>query len=253
MKYLIKSEIFLITSMAIFLISFFPFYFIFNPDELPLDIPIFIGLSMFSSIIFTFPIWYVYIRSFKKHFFSLILISSYAVIIENIAILTGFPYSKFVYSNLMGPKFLFAPITLPFSWVPIFILALVIVHKIKNKLHKIILGGLLMTYFDLVLDPGATNIGFWIWETKTGFYNVPYVNFLGWIFTSITMFILWEFIYPKFAPKIKDQKYLLLSGIYILAFFMGINFWLGQYIPVILGLILWLYIYKRFFMIKNNL
>jgi len=248
MKYLIKSKFFLITSIAIFLASFFPFYFIFHPEELPFHITVFIGLSVFSSLLFAIPVLYVYIKSFKHHFSSLILIGFYAVAIENIAILTGFPYSTFVYSNLMGPKFLFAPITLPFSWVPIFILALVIVNKVKNKFQKIVLGGLLMTYFDLVLDPAATNIGFWIWETKTGFYNVPYVNFLGWIFTSTTMFILWEFIYPKFAPKIKDQKYLLLSGIYILAFFMGINFWLGQYIPVILGLILWIYVYKRFFM-----
>ncbi len=250
MKYLIKNKIFLISSIIIFFISFFPVYFIFNPNDFPFDINIFIGVSVFSSIIFFFPILYICFKSFKKHFFSLILISFYAILIENIAILTGFPYSKFVYSNLMGPKFLFVPITLPFAWIPIFFLALIIVYKIKNKMTKIISGGLIMTYFDLVLDPGATNIGFWIWEIKSGFYNVPYINFFGWILTSTLAFILWESIYPKFSPKVQDQKYLLLSGIYTLVFFMGVNFWLGQIIPVILGLILWIYIYKNFFIKK---
>ena len=51
---------------------------------------------------------------------------------------------------------------------------------------KIIIGAVLMTAFDLILDPGATALGFWVWEIQGWYYGVRVHEALGFSSFSIS-------------------------------------------------------------------
>jgi putative membrane protein len=95
-----------------------------------------------------------------------------------------------------------------------------------------------MTAFDLILDPGATALGFWIWEIDGWYYNVPLMNFFGWMVTSLLAFWGFYLLFPKRKSLDKNITYWLsLSGIWSLIFWTGIAGWLGYWYLIIGGIV----------------
>ena len=113
------------------------------------------------------------------------------------------------------------------------------VMYIKRWQYRILWGTIFLVWCDVVLDPAATEMGFWSWEISEGFYNVPWHNFLGWIFSSAGAFALWELL-PISMPysQYTGRNICMFSGLLSLAFWTGMNIWLGFWIPVLAGLIL---------------
>ncbi|MDQ5951434.1 MAG: bisanhydrobacterioruberin hydratase [Patescibacteria group bacterium] len=146
-------------------------------------------ISTIFVIFFAIPCYYGLVKTFgrAKAAIVILLMSLFALVLENIAIHTGFPYGRFSYGNLIGQTLGKVPWTVGFAWTPILFGAYALAQKVAS--HKplwqhILLTALVMTAFDLVLDPGSVRLGFWTWENTVGFYNVPWSNFIGWLFSS---------------------------------------------------------------------
>jgi putative membrane protein len=239
-----KKLLFLIPSIILILSGFFVVYFSFRPEELPFPFWIFQAISQATNVLIALPILYGLHKwcAWRQDWWKIILIFSYPLLIESFAIATSWPYSAFVYGEVLGDIKIFGlvPWTVSLSWTPIFFLSLVLVQKLKiYKLWlKIILGAVLMTTFDLILDPGATALGFWLWEIDGWYYGVPLMNFFGWMVTSIIAFAGWYVLFP--VKKEIDNNigfWLSLSGIWSLAFWIGIAAWLGFWWLVIAGIV----------------
>ena len=108
-----------------------------------------------------------------------------------------------------------------------------------------------MTTFDLVLDPGATALGFWIWENGGWYYNVPWMNFFGWMVTSLLAFGGFYMLFPQIKKLDKNITYWLsLSGIWSLIFWIAIAGWLGYWYLVIGGIVYLGYIRSQLILTK---
>ena len=183
------------------------------------------------------------------------LIFVYPLLIESFAIATGWPYSNFVYGEFLGNIKFFGlvPWTVSLSWTPIFFLSLVLVERLglKGIWVKSILGAVLMTTFDLVLDPGATALGFWIWEIDGWYYGVPLMNFFGWMVTSLLAFWGFYLLFPKRKSLDNNIAYWLsLSGIWSLIFWIAIAGWLGYWYLIIGGIVYLVYIRSQLLLTK---
>jgi putative membrane protein len=57
-----------------------------------------------------------------------------------------------------------------------------------------LIGALVMTAWDLVVDPilSGPTVGAWVWEGGGPYYGVPFRNFLGWIVTTFTVYLLYR-------------------------------------------------------------
>jgi putative membrane protein len=47
-----------------------------------------------------------------------------------------------------------------------------------------------MTAWDVVMDPGQTRAGSWVWEAGGAYFGVPLQNFMGWMVTTLTIYLL---------------------------------------------------------------
>ena len=121
-----------------------------------------------------------------------LLFTIIAISIELIGVRTGFPYGNFHYSDLLPLKVAGeVPVTLSLTFVPLLIGAFAISQKISNnKLTRIILTTVFLLLADLVLDPGAVHVNLWTFEQNGFYYNVPFSNYLGWIFSGLIFSVL---------------------------------------------------------------
>ena len=166
-----------------------------------------------------------------------LILGIYALLIESVSIKTGFPYSKFVYKELMGLKILdIVPWSVFFVWPMLVISAVSLSGQIfKKKIVIFFMSCILLMLLDFVFDPVATKLHFWDWQNGGLYYDVPFTNFLGWILSSILSVGI---VLQISKSNICVNKYL--SYIFIGNLFLWtiLNLILGLYFPHLLGLII---------------
>ena len=122
---------------------------------------------------------------------------------------TGFPFGHYHYLGGLGYKVAgLVPFTIPLSWFYVGFSAYVIARvslaaltmpKWFQYLGAIVIGALLLTSWDFVLDPAMSqaNVTFWVWEQPGAFFGMPYQNFAGWLGTGIFFMsvatLIWQF------------------------------------------------------------
>lgn len=128
---------------------------------------------------------------------------------ENIGVRTGFPFGRYYFTELMGPKLFVVPIMLGlaytgmayFSWT----IARLILGDLRNLegayvLRVPLLASFIMVAWDFSMDPvWATVLHAWIWPRGGAYFGVPATNFLGWYVTVYIIYQLFVF-YSQRAP-----------------------------------------------------
>jgi uncharacterized membrane protein len=115
-----------------------------------------------------------------------------SLLLENLSILTGFPFGHYHYTGegtfglvpwYIGPGYL---ATGYLAWV----VATAVFADVQRHAPWLttigtpVVGAFAMTAWDLAMDPTSSTINeWWIWENGGGFFGVPLSNFLGWTFT----------------------------------------------------------------------
>jgi uncharacterized membrane protein len=129
---------------------------------------------------------------------------------ESIGVATGLVYGPYHYSDALGVKFLgLVPFLIPLAWTMMMYPALVIadslVPKELSQLKRVIavaaVGGLVMTAWDVAMDPMMVQAGNWIWDVKGGYFGVPLQNYWGWWLTTFAALG----IYQLAARGLKDR------------------------------------------------
>ncbi len=162
-----------------------------------------------------------------------------ALLIETLAIITGFPYGHFGYSDLLGYRlFGYTPWTVALAWTPLVLAAYAVFGRVKSYFEKAIAMPFLLVAFDLVLDPGAVKLGFWRYETGGDFYGVPISNFLGWLFSGFVAAAAIELFVRLRKPLLPVPAQLILSGFLIIFFWTAIAFFSGMTTPFLIGIVL---------------
>lgn len=175
------------------------------------------------------------------------MLGVYALLIETLAIFTGFPYGHFGYSGLLGAKlFGVTPWTVFLAWTPLIIGAYAVARTLfGNAVVRIAATALIATCFDLVLDPGAVRLGFWRYASNIGFYGVPISNFAGWLVTGSIAAIVIEIFLGRVKPLLRVPVQLISSTFLIVFFWTAIAVFGGMVWPAAIGfaLVIWLAIY----------
>jgi len=164
---------------------------------------------------------------------------------------TGFPFGHYRYLTGLGYKIAgLVPFTIPLSWFYLGFSAYIIARAgleqhphTKRQLSSIILlGAILLTSWDFVLDPAMsqTTMPFWVWEQPGAFFGMPYQNFAGWLGTGAIFMtvatLLWQ-VKPLTLPRTQLNLPL---AIYLsnFAFASIMSIAAGIYLSVLLGIVL---------------
>jgi uncharacterized membrane protein len=131
---------------------------------------------------------------------------------ENFGVRTGFPYGRYYFTNVMGPKIWNVPILLGLAYVGMayvsWTLACVILGSMKDSVvgSRVItiplVAAFLMVAWDLSQDPvWATILHCWVWQNGGAYFGVPVSNFLGWFLTVYVIYQLFALYLRRRPPN----------------------------------------------------
>lgn len=117
--------------------------------------------------------------------------------LEEIGVRTGLIYGAYHYSALLGPRLGHVPVIIPLAYFmmiyPSWMVARTVLrgidtHSIAGFTALSALAALVMTAWDVVMDPGMAAAGNWIWEKGGVWFGVPRHNYLGWLLTTFLVY-----------------------------------------------------------------
>jgi putative membrane protein len=139
-----------------------------------------------------------------------------SLLFESLGVATGLVYGPYHYSASLGPKFLgLVPFLIPLAWFmmmyPSFLIARALVTaplgRISRSISIAAIGGLVMTAWDLVMDPVMVAAGHWIWEKPGAYFGVPLQNYWGWWLTTFAIFLIFTLVWPSKAFMTSQQPF----------------------------------------------
>ena len=131
----------------------------------------------------------------SKELKSAFLIFFIGMVSEILGVNYGLIFGDYVYLDNLGVKILGVPVLIGVNWIILtFITGSLSSFIFKNKYVSIFMGAILMIGLDLLIEPVAPLLGFWIFDLQ----KVPLQNYLGWFVIGMITQALFQF---KIAEK----------------------------------------------------
>jgi len=139
-------------------------------------------------------------EGWRRAVWLLVLVFIVSLTFESVGVATGLIYGPYHYTNSLGPLFLgLVPYLIPLAWFmmsyPSFVIAERLIPANWKHWQRILavaaVGGLVMTAWDLVMDPIMVASGHWVWDIQGAYHGIPLQNFCGWWLTVFTTFALY--------------------------------------------------------------
>ncbi len=129
--------------------------------------------------------------------------------------ITGLPYGIYHYSDALGAKLGHVPYAIPFAWYsmlyPSYVMARLIGGGVNARIQagwggllwQAFISGMVITAWDVLVDPMASAPGVhsWVWEQGGAYYGVPNMNFVGWVLTGFTVILLYSLFKLRFPAR----------------------------------------------------
>ena len=119
-----------------------------------------------------------------------LIIFSIGMVSEILGVNYGLIFGDYVYLDNLGFKVLGVPILIGINWIILtFITGSMSSYIIKNKYIAALTGAILMILLDLIIEPVAPLLGFWIFDLPT----VPLQNYIGCVVIGLTTQYIYHF------------------------------------------------------------
>ncbi|MEJ5309846.1 MAG: carotenoid biosynthesis protein [Anaerolineae bacterium] len=163
-------------------------------------------------------------------FFTLSAVISW--LYEQIGVETGLVYGPYHYTDRLGLKLGHVPVLIPIAWFMMIYPSHVIANLIGTgkptgagrTLLQIVwlsaLGAMTMTAWDLVMDPGMSSPPgqSWIWHGGGPYFGVPLQNFIGWLLTTFTIYMVYRLIEWRIGVRPLGAMTIALAALPLLAY-----------------------------------
>jgi len=170
---------------------------------------------------------------------AVILAATWAV--EKVGVTTGWLFGGYAYTGALQPQLAGVPIVIPFAWLMMLAPAWAVASAIlpersaspgwRYRLSFAALSGLAFTAWDLYLDPQMVARRLWLWDEPSGYFGIPWLNFLGW-WCSATLLTLIVMPGPRGLPR---QRLLIIYSLTWLFQVIGLGIFWGQLGPALCG------------------
>lgn len=124
--------------------------------------------------------------------------SAIALASELLGTHTGYPFGGYSYTPLLGYRILgLVPFVIPISWFYMLYASLAICARLaRGGLLPVqsagraglwgwsLAAGLILTAWDVSMDPAMVATAHWVWHAPGPFYGMPWSNWAGWLLTG---------------------------------------------------------------------
>jgi len=178
---------------------------------------LFLSFTPVNLIISFFLLFVNQIQITQREILSVFTIFLIGMICEILGVNFGYIFGDYVYLDNLGTKVFGVPILIGINWIILTFITGSISSYIfkKNLKFSILSGAIFMILLDLIIEPVAPLLGFWIFDLP----SVPLQNYVGWFLIGLAT----QFVYQKFVvnKEIPFSFNLLLANI---VFFSFLNF-----------------------------
>jgi len=115
------------------------------------------------------------------------LVLGLAWAVEAVGSSTGLPFGAYVYTGKLQPQLAGVPLLIPLAWLMMLPPAWAVAGRLIGSQRSpafIGLSALAFTAWDLFLDPQMVAWGLWQWTQPSGYFGVPWSNYIGWLLAS---------------------------------------------------------------------
>jgi putative membrane protein len=147
---------------------------------------------------------------------------------ESVGVATGAVYGNYHYSDALGVKVGAVPFIIPLAWFMMVYASWIVAHilladagnpaSIGGALARAVIAAAAMTSWDVVMDPGMARKGVWTWENGGAYFGVPFQNFVGWMLTTLTVYVVVALIFRGVAGRRVPETSRLYVGLPALAY-----------------------------------
>ena len=125
----------------------------------------------------------------SKELKSAFLIFFIGMMSEILGVNYGLIFGDYVYLDNLGVKILGVPVLIGVNWIILtYITGSLSSFIFKNKYVSILMGAILMIALDLLIEPVAPLLGFWIFDLP----EVPLQNYIGWFVIGIITQVIFQ-------------------------------------------------------------
>ena len=155
-------------------------------------------------------------QDWNKNFFIFTAIAfSIGFLIEVVGVATGVVFGNYQYGRTLGVKIMDVPLIIGANWLMLVYMVGTMIAKLDANIWlKSIIGGGLLVFLDVFIEPVAMHLDFWSWENG----NIPTLNYLAWF--AVGSFLVFLFNFMKFR---KTNPVSVPMFLIYLSFFMAIN------------------------------
>lgn len=141
-------------------------------------------------------------------FFAVSSVISY--LMEEVGVRTGLIFGAYHYSDHLGAKLGHVPVIIPLAWFmmiyPSWTVARALIptletHSLRGLTALASLAALVMTAWDVVMDPPMAASGNWVWEHGGAYFGVPRHNYAGWLLTTFLVYWVVGWLARSSEPK----------------------------------------------------
>ncbi len=145
---------------------------------------------------------------------------------------TGFPFGHYAYLSGLGYKIAgLVPFTIPLSWFYMGFVSYLFawtglpwgIPRPLRLVLTVVTGALLLTAWDLVLDPAMsqTAFPFWTFQEPGSFFGMPYRNLGGWLGTGMGFILVGALLGSSNPVQLNRQQLLVPLVTYLVNFAFG--------------------------------
>jgi uncharacterized membrane protein len=127
---------------------------------------------------------------------------------------TDFPFGAYAYTDVLQPQLFGVPLLIPIAWFMLlpaaWALAQLIVGRLDTPLRRlafILMSAIAFTAWDLFLDPQMVAWDFWRWDNPSGYFGIPWVNYLGWLLTASLATLI---VNPARLPRLRFLPFVII-------------------------------------------
>ena len=125
----------------------------------------------------------------SKELKSAFLIFFIGMMSEILGVNYGLIFGDYVYLDNLGVKILGVPVLIGVNWIILtYITGSLSSFIFKNKYVSILMGAILMIVLDLLIEPVAPLLGFWIFDLP----EVPLQNYIGWFVIGLITQVIFQ-------------------------------------------------------------
>ncbi len=131
--------------------------------------------------------------------------------LENLSVVTGFPFGHYEFLPLMGPQLLHVPFLLGLAYIGMAYVSWTLARIILAATRPVpiglqlialpLLASVIMTAWDFAQDPvWSTLLHAWRWRDGGHWFGVPFTNYAGWPLTVFLIYVAFALYLRRSSP-----------------------------------------------------